>query len=65
MRVVYGQVQLYTFLLYCNGYAREFGLKKEILDCGAGGRTPSLGIFAEHGYVTHGIDNAELQIQLA
>lgn len=61
MKTVFRQNQLYTFLLYCN----DVELKKEVLDCGAGGNCPPLAIFAEHGYKTHGIDNDDKQIELA
>jgi ubiquinone/menaquinone biosynthesis C-methylase UbiE len=61
MNTVYRQNQLYTFLLYCN----DIEIKKEVLDCGAGGNCPPLSIFAEHGYKTHGIDIDDKQIELA
>jgi ubiquinone/menaquinone biosynthesis C-methylase UbiE len=43
---------LYGFLKVCNASP----LGKEVLDCGAGGRTPPLALFYEYGYKTHGID---------
>ncbi|MFW9917089.1 MAG: class I SAM-dependent methyltransferase [Candidatus Thorarchaeota archaeon] len=43
---------LYAFLKVCNASP----LEKEVLDCGAGGRTPPLALFYEYGYKTHGID---------
>jgi ubiquinone/menaquinone biosynthesis C-methylase UbiE len=61
MKTVYRQNQLYTFLLYCD----DIEIKKEVLDCGAGGNCPPLSIFAEHGYKTHGIDIDDKQIELA
>lgn len=61
MSVVFRQNQLYTFLLYCNGSK----LKREVLDCGAGGQLPPLAIFAEHGYITHGIELSDKQIEFA
>jgi ubiquinone/menaquinone biosynthesis C-methylase UbiE len=61
MKTVFRQNQLYTFLLYCN----DIEIKKEVLDCGAGGNCPPLAIFAEHGYKTHGIDIDDKQIELA
>lgn len=61
MKQAFNQIQLYTFLLYCNGT----GLEKTILDCGAGGRIPPLAIFKVHGYQTYGVDNNQNQIKLA
>jgi len=55
MNQIYWQNQLFTFLLYTEGK----GLKKKILDCGAGGKTPPLGIFKNYGYETHGVDCSE------
>jgi len=52
MKPIFTQNQLFTFLLFCNGQ----GLEKTILDCGAGGKRPPLGIFADHGYATTGIE---------
>jgi ubiquinone/menaquinone biosynthesis C-methylase UbiE len=43
---------LFKFLQFCNNSE----LEKKILDCGAGGPTPPLSIFKEHGYDTTGID---------
>ena len=53
MSIIYRQNQLFTFLLYCNSVEVE----KSILDCGAGGMLPPLGIFKAQGYETKGIDN--------
>jgi ubiquinone/menaquinone biosynthesis C-methylase UbiE len=61
MITTFRQNQLFTFLLYCN----DIELKKEILDCGAGGNCPPLAIFAEHGYITHGIDIDDKQIEIS
>jgi cyclopropane fatty-acyl-phospholipid synthase-like methyltransferase len=61
MKTVFRQNQLFTFLLYCN----DIELKKEVLDCGAGGNCPPLAIFAEHGYKTHGIEIDDKQLELA
>ncbi len=36
-----------------------------ILDCGAGGETPPLGLFFEHGFDTQGIDISNEQIEQA
>jgi SAM-dependent methyltransferase len=52
---------LYTFLSYCN----ESSLAKEVLDCGAGGPSPPLALFHEHGYRTHGIDISDKQLERA
>lgn len=52
MGIVYRQNQLFTFLLYCNGTNME----RSILDCGAGGKLPPLGIFSNSGYETTGVD---------
>jgi SAM-dependent methyltransferase len=43
---------LYEFLRYCNASP----LPKVILDCGAGGSDPPLGLFYRHGYSTFGIE---------
>ena len=40
-------------------------LEKVILDCGAGGSTPPLGLFAEFGYRCHGIDISEDAVRQA
>ena len=40
-------------------------LPKKILDCGAGGPTPPLRIFYEHGYECHGIDVDKSKIDQA
>lgn len=58
---IFKQIPLYRFLALCN----ETGLKKEILDCGAGGDTPPLSLFHSYGYSTCGIELSERQIQLA
>ena len=52
---------LYTFLKYCENSK----LKKEILDCGAGGKNPPLYIFHLFGYKTHGVDISEEQVRKA
>ncbi len=61
MNQIYRQTQLYTFLLYTEGK----GLEKKILDCGAGGNCPPLGIFKNHGYETHGVDCSEKALEQA
>lgn len=42
---------------------RNSNLEKKILDCGAGGNTPPLAIFHQHGFETHGIEISEDQIE--
>ena len=32
---------------------------KKVLDCGAGGSTPPITLFAKHGYESYGIDNSD------
>ena len=57
-------VQLFTFLEYCN----DSGLKKEILECGAGvweGLEPLLVRFHKRGYLTHGIEISEQRLSAA
>jgi 2-polyprenyl-3-methyl-5-hydroxy-6-metoxy-1,4-benzoquinol methylase len=61
MTEVYKQTPLYRFLMMCN----ETDLARTILDCGAGGDSPPLGLFAEHGYTTYGIDCDPVQIEIA
>lgn len=58
---LFKHVPLYRFLDMCNAS----GLEKTILDCGAGGETPPLSLFAQYGYTTCGIEMSERQIQLA
>ncbi|MFX0113506.1 MAG: class I SAM-dependent methyltransferase [Candidatus Hodarchaeota archaeon] len=52
---------LYGFLKVCNASS----LEKEVLDCGAGGRTPPLALFYEYGYKTHGIDISDRSLVAA
>ncbi|MGC1119472.1 MAG: class I SAM-dependent methyltransferase [Candidatus Methanofastidiosia archaeon] len=52
---------LYGFLKECN----DSPLKKEVLDCGAGGKNPPLALFYEQGYRVHGIDITRQQVELA
>jgi SAM-dependent methyltransferase len=61
MKIIYGQAQLYKFLSYCNNSE----LEKTVLDCGAGGSCPPLGIFQEYGYKTFGIELDDGQINRA
>ena len=48
--MIYRQTQLYKFLEYCN----KSNMEKKILDCGAGGNMPPLGLFYSEGYETYG-----------
>ena len=52
---------LYNFLRECN----KSKLRKEVLDCGAGGEFPPLSIFYQKGYKTHGIDISDRQLDKA
>ncbi|MFF2911171.1 class I SAM-dependent methyltransferase [Paenibacillus sp. NPDC057934] len=52
MKEIFKHVPLYRYLSYCN----ETGLERTVLDCGAGGDSPSLGLFAQNGYSTSGIE---------
>ena len=52
---------LYEFLRQCNASS----LKKEILDCGAGGEDPPLSLFYRYGYRTYGIEIAEQALSKA
>jgi ubiquinone/menaquinone biosynthesis C-methylase UbiE len=54
---------IYKFLFYIRHFAKD--IEKKVLDCGAGGETPPLGLFSEYGYETHGIDISKEQIKLA
>jgi SAM-dependent methyltransferase len=59
--MITGPAQLCKFLDYCN----ESPLSKVILDCGAGGQSPPLAFFHEHGYTTYGVEISERQMELA
>ncbi|WP_019636511.1 class I SAM-dependent methyltransferase [Paenibacillus fonticola] len=58
---IFKQVPLYRFLALCN----ESGMERTVLDCGAGGDTPPLCLFADHGYITYGIEMNDEQLQKA
>ena len=58
---VYKQIPLYRFLAYCN----DSNMDKIILDCGAGGDQPTLGLFAQAGYQTYGLELNEEQLEKA
>ena len=51
--------QVYTFLRECE----KSNLEKTILDCGAGGDLPPLGLFHIYGYKTYGIDISDSQLE--
>ncbi|MFX1252905.1 MAG: class I SAM-dependent methyltransferase [Promethearchaeota archaeon] len=54
-------IPLLGFLSECN----KTSLKKKILDCGAGGGSPPLAIFHEHGYECHGIEISKSRLKTA
>ncbi|MHA1121929.1 MAG: class I SAM-dependent methyltransferase [Candidatus Heimdallarchaeota archaeon] len=54
---------VYKFIFFIKHYAKD--IEKKVLDCGAGGKTPPLGLFHEWGFETHGIDISEEQIKFA
>ena len=58
-RTIIASAPIYTFLSYCN----DSPMDKEVLDCGAGGSSPPLALFFEHGYKTHGLDISERQME--
>ena len=62
MQKIYRQTQLYKFLSYCQ---QTKGLGKNILDCGAGGNMPPLGMFQSFGYNPHGIEICDSHISKA
>ncbi|MFW9965217.1 MAG: class I SAM-dependent methyltransferase [Candidatus Sifarchaeia archaeon] len=66
MKVVYRSA-VYWFLEFIWEKERisTESLGRRILDCGAGGRKPPLGLFAEYGFETIGIDLSETQIESA
>ena len=44
-------------------FIRNSQLEKKILDCGAGGNLPPLGIFYQHGFDTTGIEISDSQLE--
>ena len=44
-------------------FIRNSQLEKKILDCGAGGNLPPLGIFHQHGFDTTGIEISDSQLE--
>lgn len=61
MEQIIRQIPLYRFLKFCN----ESNLDKTVLDCGAGGNCPPLSLFANYGYLTHGIEFSQDQLDMA
>ena len=61
MNEVFKQIPLYRFIMYCN----ETKMERTVLDCGAGGDLPPLSLFAEYGYLTHGIEFSSRQLEEA
>ena len=59
--MIYRQTAIYKFLYYCN----ECNLEKRVVDCGAGGSMPPLGIFYTEGYKTIGVEMDDKQIALS
>jgi ubiquinone/menaquinone biosynthesis C-methylase UbiE len=57
--------QVYRFPYILQRFDRDRSMEKKVLDCGAGGRRPSLAIFARMGYETHGIDISHEQVRKA
>ncbi len=58
---------IYAFLSFINSEQVENRKLNsiKILDCGAGGRTPPLALFYEHGFDTWGIDISDEQLEKA
>jgi ubiquinone/menaquinone biosynthesis C-methylase UbiE len=61
MNEIFKQIPLYRFIMHCN----ETTMDKNVLDCGAGGDLPPLSLFSEYGYLTHGIEFDERQLEKA
>lgn len=61
MKQIIRQIPLYRFLMFCN----ESDLDKTVLDCGAGGNCPPLSLFSDYGYLTHGIEFSQNQLDTA
>lgn len=59
--MIYRQTSVYKFLDYCN----KSNLEKKVVDCGAGGNMPPLGMFYSEGYETVGIEMDDNQIALS
>ena len=54
---------IYMFRYMIEVFAKD--IPKKILDCGAGGERPPLGLFYAHGFETFGIDISSSQLSLA
>lgn len=65
MSTIFRQSQLYRFLFYSQDHSEENNLSRSILDCGAGGIQPPLGLFHSFQYETAGIEFSDQQIQRA
>ena len=67
--IIYKQTPLYKFLDYCEQEIEAVDGKHQkqykVLDCGAGGDMPPLGLFYSKGYITTGIEFDEKQIEKA
>lgn len=59
--MIYRQTPLYKFLTYCN----KSNLPKKVVDCGAGGDMPPLGLFYSEGYETKGFEIDKNQLALS
>ncbi|HAF62968.1 MAG TPA: SAM-dependent methyltransferase [Anaerolineaceae bacterium] len=64
MKLVY-RSPIYQFLAFLQRNNEIPAGKKTVLDCGAGGSIPPLGLFYEYGFTTYGIDISDDQIALA
>ncbi|MBD3405164.1 MAG: methyltransferase domain-containing protein [Candidatus Lokiarchaeota archaeon] len=58
---------VYSFLEFIKRYEKvsDEELGRKILDCGAGGKNPPLGLFNDYGFETYGIDISQKQIDAA
>ena len=63
MSITIYHAPIYNFRFFIDVFTKN--MEKKILDCGAGGATPPLSLFYEHGFETHGIDISIEQIKLA
>jgi predicted RNA methylase len=61
MNDIFKHIPLYRYLIFCN----ETTLDRTVLDCGAGGDSPSLGLFAQYGYATCGVEYDPVAIEQA
>ena len=46
-------------------FTEKSKFEKKILDCGAGGFEPNIGVFSEQGYEAHGVEISDTQIERA